>query len=145
MTQGVTTQGVTTQGVTTQGVTTQGVTTQGVTTQGVTTQEVTTTQADTSEGITFDPCIISPPQVFIYVCSFYSIKIFSEIRDCGIYILVLWVLDNITNLFIHFPVCTIKTYNFVYIILSYVFLHLHILSLCIPNNISLQIDDFHMC
>jgi hypothetical protein len=40
-------------------------------------------------------------------------------------ILVLSVLDNITNVFVHFPVCTIETYNFVYIILSCVFLHLH--------------------
>ena len=36
-------------------------------------------------------------------------------------ILVLSVLDNITNLFVLF----LYAYNFVYIILSYVFLHLH--------------------
>ena len=41
------------------------------------------------------------------------------------HILMLSVLDSITNLFVHFLVCTIKTYHFVYIILSYVFLHLH--------------------
>ena len=50
------------------------------------------------------------------------------------HILVLLVLDNITNLFVHFPVCTIKTYNFVYIILSYVFLHLHTIPMHKGNN-----------
>jgi hypothetical protein len=58
---------------------------------------------------------------------------------CYTCILVLSVLDNITNLFVHFPVFTIKTYKFVYIILSYVFLHLHTILIYASEYIFFQV------
>ena len=64
---------------------------------------------------------------------------------------MLSVLNNIANLFVHFHVCTIKTYNFIYIILWYVFLHLHTIPMYVSiifhsrSMIFMCANFWHLC